>query len=489
MSGRRDDFGVVRFRFGESSFHTNHQHSMTFLAIYLSMMVGAICTLIALTAMRRREKHNIGKLGWMCLVLLTPPFGLLLFVLFGGRRISAEHDEREQLELPGGPAGENVDGPLAEIALSRGLPPPSNCNRFDWSTSPETMKRSLIELVESAKNRIFVHCFILSDDDTGNELIRVLARKANAGVEVKLMVDGFGSFLFPDRLLQQIIDAGGQTTRFKPLSRLSRFAYSNFRNHRKLVCVDGHRALIGGANFVQYEMTDQPDQETWIDYVARIDGVSARHLEAVFVSDWNFATDDDLELTPQREAMAQCELCKGGTAVQVIPIGPDGPDEVLDDIWLTTIHRAKARIWIITPYFVPPPIAMGALMTAARRGLDVRVMFPSESDVLPADYARHDYAEDLSTVGAKVLRYPDRMVHAKMLIVDDDVAFVGSANFDMRSFFLNYELTVGVLCKRKVAEMSAWFEMLSANCVQDPKPATWKRRSLRVLTRIFAQEL
>lgn len=473
---------------------------MTLLLVYLSMIVGAVCTVVALTAMRRREKHNIGKLGWLCLVLLTPPVGLILFIFFGGKRVSAEHSERSQVDLPECDLDEDFEGPLATIARSRGLPAPSSCNRFDWFTEPEAMKAALIELIQSAKSRIFVHAFILSDDDLNEELFRILAQKARDGIEVRLMIDGFGSFLFPDRLLKQLQDAGGNTTRFKPLSRLSRFAYSNFRNHRKLICVDGCRALIGGANFVEYEVTEQPDDDTWIDYFVRIDGVAARQLEAIFVSDWNFTTNDKLAIDDVRDEATSPNASDSlprplpsnksddRTRLLVIPVGPDGPDEILDDVWLTSIHRAKSRVWIITPYFVPPPIAMGALMMAARRGLDVRVMFPSESDVAPADSARHDYVDDLAKVGAKILRYPDRMVHAKMLLIDSDVAFVGSANFDMRSFFLNYEMTVGVFSQPKVQEMADWYETLSTQCIEGPKKATWVRRSMRVLTRIVAEE-
>ncbi len=152
---------------------------MFYLYIYLSMLVGAVCTL---TAMRRREKHNIGKLGWLALILLTPPVGLILFVIFGGKKISAEH-------------------------------------------------------------RVFVHSFIFIDDNVGRAIIDRLCEKARLGVEVRLMVDGFGSFEFPEDLLHRVTNAGGKTTRFKPLSKFSRFAYLNFRNHRKLVVADGARAM------------------------------------------------------------------------------------------------------------------------------------------------------------------------------------------------------------------------------------------------------
>jgi cardiolipin synthase len=138
----------------------------------------------------------------------------------------------------------------------------------DADTRPSTHAHGGCELlpIECAQHRILIHTFILIGDSVGNQIIDRLCEKARDGVQVRLMIDGFGSFVFPDELLQRVEEAGGRSVRFKPPSKLSRFAYSNFRNHRKMAIADSGRALIGGANFVEYEMTATPDDETWIDY-------------------------------------------------------------------------------------------------------------------------------------------------------------------------------------------------------------------------------
>lgn len=462
---------------------------MIYLYVYLAMIVGALCTMIALTAMRRREKHNVGKVGWLLLVLVTPPIGLILFVLLGGKRVSAEHDNREVIDFSDLDLDSAaIESALAEIGVRRGLAPPTANNRMRLLTSPSSMHDALFSLIESAEHKLYLHSFILIDDRVGRKIVELLCEKARSGVEVRLMVDGFGSFFFDDDLLERIAQAGGHSTRFKQLSKLSRFAYSNFRNHRKMLIADGNRALIGGANFVEYEMTTDPDDETWVDYALKMEGDAARQIEAVFVSDWNFTAQDHAERTvsPFRSHSHDSD---DADVIQVIPSGPDGPTEILDDLWLTAVNRAKQRVWIVTPYFVPPPMAMRSLAMAVRRGVDVRIIVPKHSDLPPADYARHNYAVDLQSLGAKIMRFPDRMVHAKMLVVDREVVYGGSANFDMRSFFLNYELVVGVFNPRQIDEMSSWFEKLAKCCDESPIEETRARKTLSALIRIVAGEL
>ncbi len=462
---------------------------MFYLYIYIAMLVGAFCTIIALTAMRRREKHNVGKFGWLLLVLFTPPIGLILFLIFSGKKVSAEHDNRETVVLPEPDDDEaDAESSLAKIASIRGLPRPSKNNHIDLLVTPESMYEALFELIASAEKRLFLHTFILIDDKVGNRIIDLLCKKARSGVEVRLMIDGFGSFHFADELLEKVASAGGHVTRFKPLTKLSRFAYLNFRNHRKYAVSDGNRAFVGGTNFVEYEMTPHPVDETWIDYALRIEGTSARQLEAIFLSDWEFATGDECERTVS-EVPRISESDEGQATLQVIPVGPDGPKEILDDVWLTAINRAKDRVWIITPYFVPPPMAMRSIAMAVRRGVDVRIIFPNESDMAPADYARRDYVTDFQNLGGKLHRVPNKMIHAKLVLVDCEVAYVGSANFDMRSFFLNYELVIGIFSREKIDKAAGWFEMLAERCVDGPKEDTWRRKTLGVLTRVFGEEL
>lgn len=463
---------------------------MQFLSIYLAMLLGAICTLIALTAMRRREKHNVGKFGWLVLILLTPPIGLILFVILGGKKVSAEHDSRPLVDMPQPNDSDAIarDTLLANVATIRGIAAASQENRMVFHATPKSMHDALFDLISSAKNSVFIHTFILIDDKVGNRIVDELCEKAKCGVTVRLMVDGIGSFMFPDKLLERVDKAGGRTTRFKPPSRLSRFAYSNFRNHRKMVIADGDRALVGGSNLVEYEMSTTPDEDTWVDYCLRIDGIAARQVEAIFLSDWNFACDEEVPPTDTQNRRVNHDDDDSAT-LQVIPVGADGPTEILGDLWLTAINQASDRVWIATPYFVPSPMAMRSLVMAVRRGIEVRIVFPDQSDMPPADYARFDYLTELEELGAQILRLPEKMLHAKVLLVDEEVVYLGSANFDMRSFFLNYELVIGVFNQSKIAEITEWFDELAQGCVRGSAPATRSRRVLSVMTRVFGEEL
>ncbi|MEZ6091949.1 MAG: phospholipase D-like domain-containing protein [Pirellulaceae bacterium] len=314
-----------------------------------------------------------------------------------------------------------------------------------------------------------------------------MCEKAKQGVQVRLLCDGFGSFLASDAPLQRIIEAGGNARRFKPMSHLSRLAYLNFRNHRKLLVVDGKRAILGSANLVEEEMSPHETDDSWIDLSLEIEGPAVAHLQAVFCSDWNFVTAENLP--PSK--VAGCEPVEGENPpgrLTVLPIGPDAPHEIVDDFWLLGLAQAE-RVWICTPYFVPPPHAVRALELACRRGLDVRIMVPNSSDLAPVDYARYDFFDDLQQVGAKILRYPEKMVHAKVGVLDDFVAFVGSANFDVRSFFLNYELSVAIHDRPTVDAIAKWYEDLVPHCERGLETRSAWRSTIATVTRVFASEL
>ena len=464
---------------------------MFYVYLYLALVAGAFCTLIANTAMRHDDRHSVGKFGWMILILLTPPLGLVLFVMLSGRKLAAEKCERDTTQLPEPP--ENLDrtkSPLERIAISRGLTAASERNSVRLVKFPEAQYQQLLELVDSATDRLFVYSFVMDDDPLGKELVDRLCNKASQGVQIRLMIDGFGSFLFPESLLQRVRDAGGRACRFKPISQISRFAHLNFRNHRKMVIADGQRVLLGGANLVSYEITEHPDEDTWVDLSLRIDGFAAFQIEKVFAEDWKFATDNSLNTNEVPEADLQPwpkDLGSGSSDVQVIPIGPDGPHGIVDDLWLSAINRANQRIWIVTPYFVPPKIAMQSLVMAVRRGVDVQILMPDSSDMLPADWVRLDYCRELGKLGATILRYADRMVHAKVLLVDQ-AAYVGSANFDERSFYLNYELIVGLFSENAVGELSTWFESLANSCRQDPEVDSRWHRFVGTAARLFSEQ-
>ncbi|TWT55671.1 phospholipase D-like domain-containing protein [Allorhodopirellula solitaria] len=461
---------------------------MIWIVAYLSSVAGAFLTIIAMTIIRHQERHSVGKVGWMGLVLLSPPVGLLLFLWLGGRKVSAEHESRGLVDMPRQPESDDrPDTALERMLLSRDLCLPTEKNRVRILTDVRDVRQAFLDLIESGKEAIYITTFILDDKQTSSLIVDRLCEKARAGVQVRLLVDGFGSFMVPEEQLQRLRDAGGRAVRFKAMSQLSRLAYLNFRNHRKLAVCDGQRAILGGANIVEDEMTDGDAEDTWIDLSLWIEGPAAPQLQSVFCSDWNFETEE--ELPPAKLEDAEAIEGEPTSQLTVMPIGPDGPAEILDDFWQFAIHHAEKRIWICTPYCVPPPSAMRALELACRRGIDVRIMVPQVSDLRPVDYARYDYFRDLVEHGGRVFRYGGGMVHAKLGIVDDMTALVGSANFDVRSFFLNYELSVVVHDQPTIERLSDWYADLMDKCEEGVTDQSTFRAMMATTVRLFASEL
>ncbi len=461
---------------------------MLWIVAYLSSVLGAFITMLAMTIIRNEQRHSVGRIGWMGLILLSPPIGLILFLWLGGRKISAEHEQRTLVEMPTLPNAEkNPQDAFERLLLARNLCPPTTGNKIRILTDPPDVFAAFIELIESAEEAIYVMTFIMDEKQSGDAIIDRLCEKARSGVQVRLLVDGFGSFLLPEEQLQKVRDAGGRAHRFKSMTQIARLAYLNYRNHRKLAVADGKRAILGGANIVEGELSEGTDGEAWIDLSLWVEGAAATQMQAVFCSDWNFETNEGLP--PAELEKDDAEDPNEGSRITVMPIGPDGPDEILDDFWQMGIHHATERIWIATPYFVPPPLAMRSLEIACRRGIDVRILVPQKSDLRPVDFARFDYFKDLIGFGCKVYRYPNRMVHAKIAIVDHDVALVGSANFDIRSFFLNYELSVLIHDKETIQKVSDWYEEVSRGCESGLTNQSRLRSAIATAVRLFADEL
>jgi len=464
---------------------------MIWLVAYLSSVLGAFLTIIAMTVMREDERHNLGKVGWLALTLLSPPVGLLLFLWLGGKRTSTEHQRREAVELPSVEPkfcdeGTHGDRLLLDFFEHYGIDGPTCGNRVSLLSDVDEVLESFLQLIGQARETIYLMTFILDDGPAASKVIDALCERAAAGIDVRLLCDGFGSFFLPEHQLQQLRDAGGVAKRFKPFSHLSRLAYFSFRNHRKVLIVDSRSAILGGANIAQTEMSRHPSEDSWIDLSLRVDGPAAYQMQAVFQSDWGFVTGESLPISKFRgHSLDEGE----GSRLTILPIGPNGADCLLDDFWQYAIHHAKHRIWICTPYFVPPPLASKSLQIACRRGVDVRILVPDDSDLPPVDNARLDYFNDLDALGATILRYPNRMVHAKIGIVDDLVALVGSANFDVRSFFLNYELSVAVHDDETIRKVSDWFSDLADECETGPGVITLWKAVQGTVARIFASEL
>lgn len=302
----------------------------------------------------------------------------------------------------------------------------------------------------NARQRISIGTYILANDAVGRELTALLTQRAREGIEVRLLIDAIGSRRPPWLALRRFKAAGGQLTRFNPLLSLRGRGSANWRNHRKIAVFDGSTAIVGGQNLGLWYVGDRPRRRRFRDASFVLKGPAAAALENVFLTDWCQATGTaPHELT---DALQACPVAAGNVSAEVVDSGPDAPDDPLWQRLRTLLGSAQQQIDIITPYFVPDPGLMAVLRERLAAGIRVRILVPRFSDHPITDFARRASLRQLHDLGAEVRYHYRGILHAKLIVVDTTTAVIGSANFDMRSFFLNYE--IGVVLKGEAALLS-----------------------------------
>jgi cardiolipin synthase len=332
--------------------------------------------------------------------------------------------------------------------------------------------RAVVEALESAEHFAHLEFYIWRDDASGRAIRDVLVGLARRGVRVRVLCDHLGSFGLPRRHFAPLIDAGGEVAFFAPIHGASvRRIRANFRNHRKLISVDQRLGFVGGLNVAHEYLGGTGGEPVWRDLMLRIEGDAVLGLETIFAADWLDARGPDAEPELwEAEVRTARRRMEGegskGPLVQLIASGPDAPVTASISAQLgAAIAVAQRRCWIATPYLVPDDALMLTLQTAAMRGVDVCLLVPGQSDQWLVSMASASYYDALLESGCRIFEYPT-MIHSKMMIIDDALAAIGSANMDVRSFHLNYEVTAmlydaGVnadlarLFQRDVAEASA----------------------------------
>ncbi len=314
---------------------------------------------------------------------------------------------------------------------------------------------SILDGISKAEKYVLVQFFIVHDDELGRALKSALLERANAGVAVYFLYDEVGSHDLPKSYLRELRDAGIKAVSFHTRKGPRNRFQINFRNHRKIVVVDGHTAWIGGHNVGDEYMGKSPKFGHWRDTHVRITGPSVLAAQLSFLEDWHWATDEAPEAHWEPHIATD-----EGADVLVFPTGPADRLESATLMFTTGINAAQKRLWIASPYFVPDESIMNALDLAALRGVDVRVLIPDEPDHLLVYLASFSYFEDALETGIRFFRYTDGFLHQKVFLVDDEVTAVGTANFDNRSFRLNFEVMAIVAEPRFVEEVE---EMLLAD--------------------------
>lgn len=450
---------------------------------HLSVVIGFILAVILVMSVLRRQRTSSAAFAWLMAILFAPYLGVPLYLIFGGRKLKRDAHTKKAIHLEGQETVPAQDAaPIDCLLRGYGIPGATGGNKVRLCHTGIDVYNELVQLIENAEHQVLITTFLLSRDQVGRDIVERLSRKSAQGVTVLLLLDDIGSMFTTRRFLRKLLDNGGEVAYFMPLFRSPFHGKTNLRNHRKIAIADQKVVLAGGTNIANEYIGPHPCKDRWADLSFVLTGPAVRHYLEVFQSDWLFACGENVNIIPPRLSGS---AVTGQGVVQVIPSGPDVPGDPIYDALLTAVFAAKKRFWIVTPYYVPDEALAQALRLAALRGVDVRVVVPSRSNHLLPDLARGTHLRELEKCGGRIIKYP-HMVHAKVILVDESQAVVGSANMDMRSLFLNYEIVMLAYSKPDVNAVYRWVQGLIDQGSEGMQPVGIARDTVEGVARLVA---
>ncbi len=426
----------------------------------VALIVGAIYLLAIVCAVREilNSRTSQGSIAWLLSLALLPFPSVFLYLIFGWKAFDDYAQDRVQngradrplrardLALVDRETDEKwpVQVAVSEVPFLKG-------NDVEILVDGQATFDSIFAGIDAAEEYLLVQFYIVRDDRLGQQLAERLIAKAKAGVAVYLLYDDIGSTGMPKRYRRELREAGIKVAGFNHRHKMLRFygpARINYRNHRKIVVADGKHAWVGGHNVGVEYLGEDPKFGHWRDTHVRVSGPAALGCALLFREDWEWATGDKLPHRPP----AQLEPV-GDQSVLVMGSGPADQLEECAIAYTDIIGRARERLWIVSPYFVPDTDIRTALFAARLRGVDVRIMLPDNPDHKLVWLASMAHADAMVEHDIGVYRYVDGFLHQKVVLMDDEITTIGSVNFDNRSFAINFEITLWFTDKNMIEQV------------------------------------
>ncbi len=454
----------------------------------LTLIVHLLGVLNAVHAVLRVRSPQ-ATVGWALALVLLPWIAIPLYWVFGRQKFIGYHKGDQKGDQPLDELTRQVflhlqpfQQPLSSRTHHLGLLQPLTGNRVHLLINGEATFPAILEAIDNARDYILIQFFIVRDDRLGRELRERLIHKAGMGVRVYFLYDEVGSHELGKAYFDPLQQAGVKVEAFRTTRGPGNRFQLNFRNHRKLVVVDGRVALTGGLNVGVEYCGESPRFGSWRDTHAEVRGPAVQALQFAFIEDWHWATDElpSLCWEPAPE--------EADVLIQVAATGPADELDVCSLLFLDAIYSAREQLWITSPYLVPDPAVLSALQLAALRGVDVRIMLPSAPDHQLPWYSSFSYYEALHQAGVTLYRYQPGFLHQKVLLIDDDRAVVGSVNVDYRSFHLNFEMALVVRSAAFAQDVDAMLREDFSHCrkIDLAEPFTrWFRAKVR-FARLFS---
>ncbi len=454
--------------------------SISFLVFYIYIITSTISVILM-------ENRNPTKtLSWVLVLVFLPFIGMIFYMIIGQdyrkrKLISRKSIQRITMrpcasidikELDVSQIDENYVK-IIKLLKNNSEADAYAFNKIDVFAEGENIFESIFEEIANAKNHIHIEFFIFEDDTISNKLRELLIRKAKEGVRVRMIYDYLGSYKLSNNYLSSLREAGVYTKAFLPLRLRLRRSKINYRNHRKLIVVDGIVGFTGGVNIAdRYVFGSKLGK--WRDTVVRIEGSGVHGIQKLFLIDWYFVekkiiTDSKYFPTPRKFEK---------NIIQLVSSGPDTDWEGIMQGIAATISAAKKYIYIHTPYFMPNELILGVIQMAALSGVEVRLMIPLRSDSRLSDLSTATYLEAIMEAGARVYRYTSGMLHSKAIVIDDAISIVGSSNIDERSFNQNFEANAFIFDPNTALQLKRLFIDDIRHC-EELNLDSWRNRKRR----------
>lgn len=399
------------------------------------------------------NRHPTQTITWLVVLGSFPVLGFFFYLLFGRNyrktrmfQNKAMLDEQTFLKIEGNSHNyeEKMDHMgdhqqlLFRLAHRLGKSPISFASDTKALTNGEETYSAIFDAIKNANHHIHLEYYIVRHDEVGQNLKELLIEKARNGVHVRFLYDGVGSWKLSKKYIEELREAGVEMVPFLPVRFPILNNKINFRNHRKIIVIDGSIGFVGGLNFGDEYLGKNEFYGFWRDTHLLIKGEAVRTLQLIFLQDWYYMTGQTYLTQNYLSPELIDQEHQGG--VQLIAGGPDNEWEIIKNLFFSMIISAKKSIWIASPYFIPDEDILSALKVASLSGIDVRILVPKRPDKRIVFYASRSYFPELLEAGAKIYEYDKGFMHSKIIIVDGELASIGTSNMDMRSFHLNFEV-------------------------------------------------
>lgn len=469
---------------------------ITLFVIYVIIILGTIFSVLLY------GNSPIRSLSWVLIIITIPILGVLFYVVLGINRrkfkffqlnfstkrslYDFKHKREKNDNFSNNVDSEKIKKLEVLMSKSSGFPAVEG-NRINLLKNGKDTFEEIFKTLEIAEKFIHIQYYLIEEGVLLNKLINLFALKINEGVEVRLLYDALGSNNLKKRTIEKLKKIGVDVFSILPLNMKSLLTTINYRNHRKIIIIDGITCFTGGVNISDKYIEDSPDLGVWEDIHLKVKGPLVDHLHRVFIKDFYFASNKEL-LNENKYSPKQNKV--GESLAQVVVGGPDLKYVSILYQYTAMIDCAEKSICIENPYFIPNKMLLEALKMAVLRGVDVQLIIPKKTDNIIAKYSMYANFEDLLSAGVTIGVLQEGFLHSKLIIVDDEIASVGSGNFDYRSFEHNYEMNTLIYDNEIAKELSNNFKKNRVNCLildyDSFKKRSLKQKLLEGFARIFS---